>query len=178
MSKTRKYIMRLSVTAALVAVTVVLARFCSINLWNMSIGISFVPIMLCGMLFGPLWGGICGAAADFIGATLFPFGPYFPGFTAVAFISGVLFGFVGMGAGRLHSRWAFIGLTAAIITVDEIVCSILLNSLWITLLYGSPYIPTMVARIPKAVLMLIIQVPVALIIKQFIYNPVKRMLQN
>ncbi|MBO5200250.1 MAG: folate family ECF transporter S component [Clostridia bacterium] len=178
MSKAKKHIIRLAVTAALVAVAVVLSRFCSLNMWNMSIGISFVPIMLCGMLFGPLWGGICGAAADFIGAVLFPFGTYFPGFTAVAFLSGTLFGLMGTAAHRMKGRWSFLGMAAVIITVDELVCSLLLNSVWITLLYGSPYIPTMVSRIPKAAIMLLLQVPVAFIIKQFVYPPVKRMLQN
>ena len=174
----KRILIRLTVIALLTALTVILNRFGSIMTADIKIGSSFVPIMLCGMLFGPLWGGICGAAADFIGAVLFPFGTYFPGFTAVAFLSGTLFGLIGTAAHRIKGRWSFLGMAAVIITVDELVCSLLLNSVWITLLYGSPYIPTMVSRIPKAAIMLLLQVPVALIIKQFVYPPVKRMLQN
>ena len=81
----KKHLFSLALTAVFVAITVVLSRFLSINIWNMSIGFSFVSVMLCGMLLGPLWGGLCGGLADLIGAILFPFGVYFPGFTATAF---------------------------------------------------------------------------------------------
>ena len=71
----------------LTAVEVVLSRFCSISAWNIKIGFSFVPIAIGGILFGPLGGGLVGALGDFIGAVLFPIGPYFPGFTLTAFLT-------------------------------------------------------------------------------------------
>ena len=82
MSKNQQYLIKITVTAILAAAAMIINRFLSFNVWNMSIGISFVPVLVCGLLFGPLWGGVCGALADFIGALLFPFGPYFFGFTA------------------------------------------------------------------------------------------------
>ena len=81
----KKYLFSLVLTSVFVAVTVVLSRFMSINVWNLSIGFSFVSIFICGMLLGPVWGGVCGALADFIGAILFPFGTYFFGFTNFRF---------------------------------------------------------------------------------------------
>ena len=111
MSKNKKHLFSLVLTAVFTALTVVLSRFLSVNIWNMSIGFSFVSLMLCGMLLGAFWGGVCGALADFIGAILFPFGPYFPGFTVTAFLSGAVFGFVGKVAKEEKSRAKFILFT-------------------------------------------------------------------
>ena len=67
--------------AALIAAAIVLSRFLSINAWNLKIGFTFVPVFLAAYLYGPLGGAIVGGIADFLGATLFPIGAYFPGFT-------------------------------------------------------------------------------------------------
>ena len=102
----KKHIFSIALTSIFVAITVVLSRFMSINVWNMSIGFSFVSIFICGMLLGPFWGGVCGALADFIGAILFPFGTYFFGFTATAFLGGAVFGVVGIMAKKCKNTVA------------------------------------------------------------------------
>lgn len=165
MSKTNKYLVSLAVTAVLTAVAVIISRFLSINLWNMSIGFSFVAIMLCGMLTGTIWGGVCGALTDFIGAILFPFGPYFPGFTATAFLSGVLFGVLGIAAKKIKSTPKFIALCIAVIVVKEVVCSLLLNTLWISMLYGSPFFTVFVTRIPLSAVTAVLETLFAVIVK-------------
>ena len=68
--------------ALLVALQVILARFLSINTTFVVINFSFLAVALSGILFGPLWALAVGAVSDLIGATLFPFGAFFPGFTA------------------------------------------------------------------------------------------------
>ena len=70
--------------AALIAIEIVLSRFCSIATPIVKIGFGFVPIAVCGMLYGPVWAGVAGGAADLLGAVLFPIGAYFPGFTLSA----------------------------------------------------------------------------------------------
>lgn len=67
--------------SALIALEVILSRFLSIATPVVKIGFGFVPIAVCAMLYGPIWAGAAGALADFLGATLFPIGAYFPGFT-------------------------------------------------------------------------------------------------
>ena len=47
----KSILVRLSVIALLTAVTVILNRFGTIMTAEIKIGFSFVPIMLCGMLF-------------------------------------------------------------------------------------------------------------------------------
>ena len=84
---------RIVLMAMLAAIQIVLSRFLSINLWNLKIGFSFVPIALAGMLLGPVGAGLTGMVADIIGATLFPSGTFFPGFTLTAFITAFGYGF-------------------------------------------------------------------------------------
>lgn len=45
-----------SITALglLVAVEIVLSRFCSINAWDLKIGFSFLPVAVAAMRLGPL----------------------------------------------------------------------------------------------------------------------------
>ena len=77
---------RLVLMAMFVAVQIILSRFLSINLWNLKIGFSFIPIVLAGILLGPLSAGLVGLVADVLGATLFPIGAFFPGFSLTSFI--------------------------------------------------------------------------------------------
>lgn len=54
------------------------------------------PIMLSGILFGPLVGGLTGLAADLIGVVINPQGAYFPGFTLSSIMWGVIPGIIAM----------------------------------------------------------------------------------
>lgn len=56
-----------------------------------------IPIIIAGIIFGPLAGALSGIVSDLLGALLFPKGAYFPGFTLTAalwgFIPGIVFKF-------------------------------------------------------------------------------------
>ncbi len=78
--------------ALLVALQVILARFLSINTTFVVVNFSFLAVALSGILFGPLWALAVGAVSDLIGATLFPFGAFFPGFTVTAALVGLIYG--------------------------------------------------------------------------------------
>ena len=136
--------------AALVAMEIVLSRFLSISAWNTKIGFSFVPVVVAAMLYGPIAGGIVGALGDFIGAILFPIGAYFPGFTLTAFLMGVVFGFF------LHREQTIPRILAAV-AVNQCVLSLCLNTLWISILYGSPYGPLFLTRIVQTVILFAVQ---------------------
>lgn len=129
--------------AFLTAIEIILSRFYSISAWNLKIGFSFVPIVIAAVFFGPAGGGIVGALGDFIGAILFPIGAYFPGFTVTAFLTGVVFGLF------LHKRQGIFRILGAV-AVNQLVLSLSLNTLWISILYGSPYGPLFITRIAQA----------------------------
>lgn len=177
MDKKRKQLFKLVLSAILCAVSVVLSRFLSFNVWNLSIGVSFLPIMLCAFICGPFWGGVCGGLADLIGALLFPFGTYFPGFTAVAFLSGVIFGFIGMLDRKAKKPIARISLSAVIILAKELICTLALNTLWISILYGTPYEALLITRLPLAAVMFVIQTVSALLICKFILPIIRKVLK-
>ena len=136
--------------AILVAMEIVLSRFLSISAWNTKIGFSFVPVVVAAMLYGPVAGGLVGALGDFVGAILFPIGAYFPGFTLTAFLMGVVFGLF------LYREQTVPKILCAV-TVNQCVLSLCLNTLWISILYGSPYGPLFVTRIVQTVILFAVQ---------------------
>ena len=131
-----------SITALglLVAVEIVLSRFCSINAWDLKIGFSFLPVAVAAMRLGPLEAAVVAAVSDFVGAVLFPIGAYFPGFTLTAFLSGLVFGWL------LHRRRTA-GRVLAAVLLHQLVLGLLINSFWISVLYSAPYVPLLGTRV-------------------------------
>ena len=78
----------------LIALEVILTRFCSINTATLRIGFGFLPIAIIAMMYGPLSAGVAYALGDLLGMMIFPNGSYFPGFTLTAFLTGVIYGLV------------------------------------------------------------------------------------
>ena len=138
-------------TAMLVAVEIILNRFLSINAWNIKIGFSFVPIVIAAILYGPVTAGVVGALGDFIGALLFPIGAYFPGFTATAFLMGVVFGL------SLHKEQN-LKRTVPAVLINQFILGLFVNSFWISILYGSPYGPLLATRVVQAALLTVVQI--------------------
>ena len=157
MNRTHKLVLM----AMLVAIQVVLSRFLSINLWNLKIGFSFVPIALAGMLLGPVGAGLTGMVADIIGATLFPSGAFFPGFTLTAFITAFGYGFF------LHKKQDMPHILAAVL-FSEIVGTLLLNTKWIAILYGTAFLPIFVTRIWQAVGMGVVEVVIIKLLAKYV----------
>ena len=143
----------LTLSALLAALEIVLSRFLSISAWNTKIGFAFVPVALAALLLGPLNAGIVAALADFLGALLFPVGPYFPGFTLTAFLMGLCYGVF------LYKKQSFWRILFAV-AVHQFLLSLLLNTLWISLLYGAPFGPLLVSRLPQCALLTAVQLVV------------------
>jgi len=137
---------RLVAIGLLTAIHIVLSRFCSINAWNIKIGFSFVPLLVAGYLYGPLPAAVVGGLADFLGAILFPIGPYFPGFTLTCALSGALFGLL------LHRRQTVLRIVGAAV-VNQFVLGLLVNSFWISVLYGSPYGALLATRVIQSAIL-------------------------
>ena len=83
---------QLAISALLVALNVVFSRVLAINTPLLKIGLGFAAVAVSAMLYGPLWAMLTAALGDLIGALLFPTGAYFPGFTATAALTGLIFG--------------------------------------------------------------------------------------
>jgi len=72
------------------------------------IGFGSLPVIIAGILFGPLVGGAVGVVADLIGFMINPMGgAYFPGFTVSAALNGVIPGLVYLGIRKIKRPMNF-----------------------------------------------------------------------
>ena len=159
--------------ALLVALDIVLSRFGSINMWNTRIGFGFVPIVIAGMLLGPFKAAITAAVADVIGALLVPTGAFFPPLTVTAILRGILYGIMLKYVPEYLAKTiedpkryqkAWIGVCAATTLFDQLAFGLLLQSYWLSLLYGSPYTGMMASRIPQIAIL----IPVEFVVLVFL----------
>lgn len=177
MNKNKTHLFNLVLSAILCAVSVVLSRFLSYNVWNLSIGLAFLPIMVSALVSGCVWGGITGGLADFIGALLFPFGTYFPGFTFTAFLTGVMFGLIGRLNKRCENTKFFALWSALILLSKEIICALILSSLWISILYGTAFSAVLITRVPTSAVMLVIEFFSVLLLRRFILPKISKVIK-
>lgn len=153
-SKTKKIIL----SALLLALTIVLSRFLSFNVQLLSIGFSFVPMALAAIWLGPKYAAIICGLADLIGALLFPFGTYFIGFTISAICKGLIYGLVLYKKGEeLKNKELIIRLIIACILVIGLV-NILLNSVWLVMMYDKAFLAVLYTRLTAEIIMLPIQI--------------------
>lgn len=133
---------RLTLMAMLIALQIVLSKFLMLQLTgSIRLSIDSVPILLSGIWFGPLAGGIVGLLSDLLGTLLFPtVGMYYPPLTAAFVLVGVCAGFL---AKIVKSKNG--PLRAALIVIPaEIVGSYLTKSAALSGLVQIPF-PTLLA---------------------------------
>jgi len=172
MSKLKKIIL----SAMLLAILIVFSRFISIKTQILVISISFIPIMMSGVWLGPKYSTIIALLGDLLGALLFPFGEYFPGFTVSAALSGLIYGLFLYNKGReLTTKSLIIRLTISSLIV-LIAINIFLTSFWIHMLYGQAYIAVMAGRVITQIIMLPIQIATIYALEKFTRPYIKKYL--
>lgn len=144
----------------LVAMEVVLSRFLSINAPSFKIGFAFVPCALCAVLFGFGPTVILEIVADLLGATLFPSGAFFPGFTLTAALRGASYGLL-LGKKQTPAR------ILLLVLFNQLVLGLLVNSLWISMLYGSPYLGVLGLRVVQCLPLIPVEFVVITAITKF-----------
>lgn len=144
----RRFDTKMLVTAALlIAMQIILSRFLSINAWNLKIGFAFTAVFVAAYLYGPWFSAVVAVIADVVGASLFPSGAFFPGFTVTAMLSGIVFGIF------LYKKQTP-GRIIASVAIDQLVLGLLLNSYWLSVLYGSPFGPLVATRAIQCLVMM------------------------
>jgi ECF transporter S component (folate family) len=172
-SKIKKIIL----SAMFLAILIVFSRFLSINLQLLTIGFTFVPIMLSALYLGPKYSAIIAALGDLIGALLFPFGPYFPGFTISAGITGLIYGLFlyRKPEKEMSNKKLILFLTISSAVVLGLI-SVLLNSVFLHVLYGSVFKVVLATRVVKDLIILPIQVAVIFLLYKLLYPVIKKYL--
>lgn len=142
---------RLTISAMLLAISVIFGFF-KIPLSQVSeIRLQFLPVAVGGMLFGPLYGGIIGGLSDILCYIVRPTGAFFPGFTVSAILQGVIYGLL------LRKDQS---ITRILIAqgLDTLIVSLILNPVWLMMLYGNGFAAIFTARIIKVLVMFPINV--------------------
>jgi len=117
---------RLCVIAVLIAMQIVLGRIAAINVGSyLKISFGFIPIAVCGIMYGPFWTMLMASVCDILGALLFPSGAFYWGFTLVAAAGGIIYGIFLYNRNENIVRCMLCTLTIAII------CNILLNTVFL-----------------------------------------------
>lgn len=147
-------IKKIIISALLLSAAIVINRFLSINTSILSIGFTFVPLMLAGVILGWKYSLVIATLADLIGALLFPFGAFFIGYTISALLTGLVYGLL------LYRKDVFkvdkkflIRLIIAIL----IVCIFInggLNTIWLLLTSKKATIAILPTRIIKQAIMI------------------------
>lgn len=155
MSKIKKTVL----SSLLLALLIILSRFISIKTQVLVISISFVPIMMAAIWLGPKYSLGISALGDFIGAILFPFGSYFPGFTISAAITGFIYGiFLKRDYEKeINNKKFLINLILSSV-LCLIIDGIFLKSLWLNILYGEAFLVLVSSRAIAELIKIPIQV--------------------
>lgn len=131
-------------TALLIALQVVLGSLVQVQLGNWKqFNFGFLAIAAAGILMGPVPAMIVGALGDVVGTLLFPTGAYFPGFTLSNLIVGALYGLIlrrgqrdALSDGGISVNQELL-VRAVVASFSAALVYLLLNSLWLSILYGS-----------------------------------------
>lgn len=137
----------------LIALTVILSRIFGFETQFIKISFEFVPKIIMGALFGPMWTGIGAVLADTIGMMLFARSAFFPGFTLNAFIGGLIYGYFFY---QKEVTWKNAILCSLSITI---IVSLILTPIWLMIMYNQPITSGVIwgPRVIKALVMFPIQ---------------------
>ena len=174
MSKTKKIIL----SAILLSLLIVLSRFLSLKTQFLVISFSFVPIMISAILLGPKYSLLIAGLGDLIGALLFPFGLYFPGFTLSAAATGLIYGLIIYipTDKKVSDLNFFIRLVISSVLVLGLI-NTLITPMWLALLYGNAYLIIVASRVATQIIMLPIQVTVVFTLYKLLRPAMQRYLK-
>ena len=151
--KNEDKIFTLTCLALLTAMQIVLARYLAIPVSeSIRFSFSFIPVVIAARRFGVLGGVLVYGLGDFLGAMIFPTGgAYFPGFTLTAAVSGLIYGLY------LDKKGGIVRVILSVLT-SQALCTLLMNSYWVSTLYGSSFNAVLISRVPQAAIMSVLQI--------------------
>lgn len=120
----------------------------SIDIGNyIRIGFSGIPNQLVDFLFGPVVGCLFSGALDILKFVLHPTGPFFPGFTLNAMLAGLIYGTA------FYKKPISLKRILAAEFIVALFLNVLLNTLWLSILYGQAFLVLLPPRILKNMIM-------------------------
>ncbi|MDD7739605.1 MAG: folate family ECF transporter S component [Fusicatenibacter sp.] len=147
-SKELKKVQVLAACAMFAALAVILDYVASINIGPyIKIGFSGIPNQLVDLLFGPVTGGLFGGALDILKYIIHPTGTFFFGFTFNAILAAFLYGCF------YYKKKLTLPRVLLAKGVVVLIVNVILNTLWLDMLYGKGFFALLPARALKNLIM-------------------------
>ena len=158
-------VQRLAFAAMLVAVSCILSFGKFAVGPNVNVTFFFLPIAVGAMCLGPLPAAAIGGIAEILGCLIMPTGPYFPGFTINAAITGLVYG--AFFKGQKPKLWKIIIARLVLMIVVDLI----LTPLWLHLLYSTPLVWAFwVQRFIKCAIVCPIEIVVIFVVNTAIFR--------
>lgn len=139
-----KQVRTLTGVAMLLAMSVVISFTASVRVTEtIKIGLGYLITALLGMLYGPFTAALAAGAGDLIKYLLKPDGAYFFGFTLTAMLGGVVYGVF------FYREKCTIPRAIASKATVSLLLNCLLNTVWVSWLYGMPFLGALGPRVIK-----------------------------
>ena len=164
---------KIILTATLLAMHIVLSRFLSVKTPLMKISFNFLPTMLCAIWLGPKWTLLLNVLGDLIGATLFPTGAFFIGYTISTAIAALIYGGL-LYQGYFGFKKLALRTILAVVLVAVIV-NMGLNTLWTSITAGQAFWPLLGTRIVKQLIMIPVQITIFLAVERALRRPYQKL---
>ena len=147
-AKELKSVPALAMSAMLAALALILNSVATINLGPyIKIGFSGIPNQIVDYLFGPVTGGLFAGILDIVKYFMRPDGGFFFGFTFNAMLAAFIYGCFYYRQ-KLTPKRVLIAKLVVILIVN-----VLLNTLWLDMLYGKGFLAILPARALKNLIM-------------------------
>lgn len=161
-----------------IAILVVMGKFLSftfpiMGFPSIKIGFGLSLIFLVAIKMSPIKAATVAALADVIHATLFPIGPFFPGFTLTSFLSGLMIGYSFIWLNKIFAKNNYFSASFIACSISILVTEIfitLLNTLWLNILYSTPISILIIPRIFAAIIRTFLIVPISYFLYKFSKN--------
>lgn len=175
MSKNKKIIL----AALLLAMSIILSRFLSIKTPIVTISFSFVPTILCAIWLGPKWTILINILGDLIGATLFPFGSFFIGYTITTAVAGAIYGFLlYKREENSYTNKQFVLRMILAVVLVTVLANIGLNTLWLSITTGKAFMVLIASRIVKELVMVPIKIVIMVFLERVLRKPFNQYLRG
>lgn len=134
-------------TALAVVLRLVSVRIPLAGVESFRIGFGHFPILMAGVLYGPLAGAAVGALSDLVGYFLSPMGPYMPHFTLVYALTGFLPAVMLAALRPKRTGPPSLGQLTVVVGLTQALVAVLLTSYFLKALFGMPWAVTLLPRV-------------------------------
>lgn len=164
-----KQVRTLTGVAMLLTMSVVISFTASVRVTEtIKIGLGYLITALLGMLYGPFTAALAAGAGDLIKYLLKPDGAYFFGFTLTAMLGGVVYGVF------FYREKCTIPRAIASKATVSLLLNCLLNTVWVSWLYGMPFLGALGPRVIKNLMAL----PFEIVLLYIVLNGMNKVIQR